>query len=176
MLITQFCLGQYLSLWSAVFLVAKFCHLVTEKSCNFTKDFLGEKPPNSSHFEGTEVELPYLDYRLLHVVKYIVPGVQKILIFSVSCSQIWLRPLVEDYQSTFLTNLKRKKKKNPTFIMGISYYFCLWLFTWSKLIGPKTNSMGERGVGCWIFWVFIVFNVNHNTTIKLWKGTKGKHE
>jgi hypothetical protein len=63
------------------FFCGKILPLGDRKELQFSKDFLGEKPPNSSHFGGTKVELPYLDYRLLHVVKYIVPGFQKILIF-----------------------------------------------------------------------------------------------
>jgi hypothetical protein len=37
-------------------------------------------------------------------------------IFSLTCSQIWLSPLVDDHQSTYLTKLRIKNlgKKNTT--------------------------------------------------------------
>jgi hypothetical protein len=38
-------------------------------------------------------------------------GFKKNLLFSLSCSQVWLNPLVEDRQSTYIMKLKKEKRK-----------------------------------------------------------------
>jgi hypothetical protein len=65
----------------------------------------GPKPP---YFEREEkMKLPYLDNHF----QYIAKSYLKSLIFLMSfltCSQIWLNPLVDDRQPTYLTKLKKE--------------------------------------------------------------------
>jgi len=49
----------------------------------------------------------YLEHRFLYVANR-WPSLKKLLLFSLTSCQIWLSPLVDDCQSTYLTKLKRK--------------------------------------------------------------------
>ncbi len=72
------------------------------------------------YFEGKKkkkLKSPYLDHRFFVCRQYIgVVGLTKILLFSLTFTQIWLNPgsLVKDRQSTYLTKLKKKTLKFPT--------------------------------------------------------------
>jgi hypothetical protein len=63
---------------------------------------------------------PYLDHRFFVYRQYMI----KILLFSLTFTQIWLNPpgpLVKDRQSTtYLTKSKKKTLKFPTRLAGIS--------------------------------------------------------
>jgi hypothetical protein len=109
--------------WGVFFLVAKNCHLATKKGG-------GGLPLAKKHFFGIkkayhilkgekkkrELNSPYLDHRFFVCCQYIGVGLIKILLFSLTFTQIWLNPcpLVKHHQSTYLTKLKKKTLKFPT--------------------------------------------------------------
>jgi hypothetical protein len=104
----------------------------------FLKDFLGDNPANS----------PCLDYRFLHVATHYLVGFQKNLLLSLTCSQIWPPPLVEDHQSTYLTKLEKnvfffwenfsiQSKINFLFSSVNWTYFSNYLKKFSKILISK---------------------------------------
>jgi hypothetical protein len=61
--------------------------------CNLSQGlFLEEKKDQSHHISRKQtLSLPYLNHRLLYVTN-IRQGFQKIIVFSLTSSQIWLHP------------------------------------------------------------------------------------
>jgi len=56
---------------------------------------------------------PYIDHRFQHIAKINIIGILEFFYFSLffTFSQIWLNPLMDDGQPTYLTNLKKIKIK-----------------------------------------------------------------
>ncbi len=70
-----------------------------------------EKNPQIHHISSVKqmLSLPYLDYRSLQVTIHTKVSEEKISCL-LTCSQIWLSPLVEDRQSIYLMKLKNKRR------------------------------------------------------------------
>lgn len=107
--------------WVVFFWGQKNCHLAIKKRrgpATCKKAFFWEK--KAYHIlkgEKKKLNSPYLDHRFFVCRQYIgVVGLTKILLFSLTFTQIWLNPgsLVKDRQSTYLTKLKKKTLKFPT--------------------------------------------------------------
>jgi len=95
-----------------VYFVVDFCHLVTKNKmgCDLFKGFLRAKKAQNHHFLGKQkLNLPYLDHSFLYVAS-IMLGLEKNLLSSLTCSQIWLSSLVDDCQFTNLMKLREKRK------------------------------------------------------------------
>jgi hypothetical protein len=65
-------------------------------------DFLGKKGPKSSDFKDFFLKLPDLDKRFQHVKIYENSFIFLLFSLTLTCSQIWLSPLVDD-ETTCLT-------------------------------------------------------------------------
>ncbi len=81
-----------------------------KRSCNFykglTTNLKKKKTPNSLLFEGKKVQIAIFRLQTLPYHQYIARVSKKNLLFSRSCSQVWLNPLVEDRQSTYIMKLE----------------------------------------------------------------------
>ncbi len=98
--------------FSMFFWVVKFDCFVTKRKkriATFTKDFVRKKLPNLPHFEGKKVQIAILRLKDFPCHHHIV-GIQKILLFFLSCSQIWLNSLVEESLAHLPHKIERKKR------------------------------------------------------------------
>jgi hypothetical protein len=90
--------------------------MVTTRANDFHKPFPGEKSPQIRHISRKKnvTSSPYLDYRSLKVASKNngVSQTNKKLLVSLTCSQIWRSPLLEDRQSTH-TSWNWEKNQNP---------------------------------------------------------------
>jgi hypothetical protein len=100
---------------------------IEKKGAEISKGIFLEKiPPRVAIFGGKkELIAPHLDHGFFMSLVYRGFS-KKNLVFSLTCSQIWLSPLLDDHHSTYITKLggKKKKKKKPPMHHRKLYHIC----------------------------------------------------
>jgi hypothetical protein len=79
--------------------------------------------PKFPYFEEKQLKSPYLDHKFQHVTIYNITRILIVLFnLSLSYSQIWLGPFVDDYQPNYLKKLETKPScKHFIFILPPLY-------------------------------------------------------
>ncbi len=76
------------------------------------------------------------------------------MLYSVICTQIWLIPLVDDHESTYITKLKKK----PPFLKTKLYSICgrkfkmACYFGHAKVLKANSNSWVEKDDSIWFYF------------------------
>jgi hypothetical protein len=93
--------------------VAKFFHLATnKKGAAISKGIFLGKIPQSHHIWKEKK----VDIAIFRTIGSFMPPVYKggfflNLVFSLTCSQIWLSPLVDDRHSIYITKIEKNPRK-----------------------------------------------------------------
>jgi hypothetical protein len=78
-----------------------------KKAATCSKDFFGKRALIRHISRKTKLNSPYLYRRFLYGASKL-RGLENCLLFSLTYSQIWLSHLLDDRQSTYLTNFGKK--------------------------------------------------------------------
>jgi len=96
--------------------------------------FLEKIPPRVAIFGGKkELIAPHLDHGFFMSLVYRGFS-KKNLVFSLTCSQIWLSPLVDDCHSIYITKLKNNQEKKK---LQCTIENCI-IFAW---VSPNSSSL-----------------------------------